>query len=86
MTVLGRIAEIEWAALARRTAVSEKFIRDTKHADLKAQVKQMIAAQTDRQAEPQVAEDPATVASLRAELLNLRAQLKRKDQPCGARA
>ena len=39
----------------------------------------MVASQADRQAERQVAEDQVTVASLRAELLNLRAQLKRKD-------
>jgi hypothetical protein len=72
--------QIEWAALARRAGVSEKFIHDHKHADIKAQVKEMIAEQTGRQAEPHLAEDQATVASLRAELLNLRAQLKRKDQ------
>jgi hypothetical protein len=28
--------EIEWAALARRAGVSEKFIHDKKHADVKA--------------------------------------------------
>jgi hypothetical protein len=39
----------------------------------------MIAAQADRQAERQVAEDQATIGSLRAELLNLRGQLQRKD-------
>jgi predicted RNase H-like nuclease (RuvC/YqgF family) len=72
--------EIEWAALARRAGVSEKFIHDKKHADIKAQVKEIIAAQTDRHAERQAAEDGATIASLRAELLNLRAQLRRKDQ------
>ena len=71
--------QIEWAALARRAGVSEKFIHDRKHADLKAQVRELIAAQTERQAERQVAEDQVTIASLRAELLNLRAQLKRKD-------
>ena len=72
--------QIEWAALARRAGVSEKFIHDQKHADIKAQVNEMIAAQAGRQAEREAAEDRATVASLRAELLNLRAQLKRKDQ------
>jgi hypothetical protein len=72
--------QIEWAALARRAGVSEKFIHDKKHADIKAQVKEMIAAQADRQTERQAAEDGATIASLRAELLNLRAQLRRKDQ------
>ena len=72
--------QIEWVALAARAGVSEKFIHDKKHADIKAQVKEMIAEQTDRQADRQVAEEHATVASLRAELLNLRAQLKRKDQ------
>lgn len=71
---------IEWAALARRAGVSEKFIHDKKHADIKAQVREMTAAQTGRQAERHQAEDQATVASLRAELLNLRAQLGRKDQ------
>jgi predicted RNase H-like nuclease (RuvC/YqgF family) len=71
--------EIEWAALARRAGVSEKFIHDKKHADIKAQVREMIAAQAGRQAERQVAADGATIASLRAELLNLRAQLGRKD-------
>jgi chromosome segregation ATPase len=70
---------IEWAALARRAGVSEKFIHDKKHADIKAQVREMIAAQADRQAERQVAEDQATIGSLRAELLNLRGQLQRKD-------
>ena len=71
--------QIEWAALARRAGVSEKFIHDKKHADIKAQVREMIAAQADRQAERQVAEDHATIGSLRAELLNLRGQLQRKD-------
>ena len=71
--------EIEWAALARRAGVSEKFIHDKKHADIKAQVREMVAQQTGRQIERAVAEEQATVASLRAELLNLRAQLKRKD-------
>jgi len=71
--------EIEWAALARRAGVSEKFIHDRKHADIKAQVREMIAAQADRQADRQVAEDQTTIATLRVELFNLRAQLKRKD-------
>jgi len=71
---------IEWAALARRAGVSEKFIHDKKHADIKAQVAEMIATEADRQAELQVAEDRVTITSVRAELLNLRAQLKRKDQ------
>jgi len=71
--------EIEWAALARRAGVSEKFIHDKKHADVKAQVREMIAVQSGRQAEREVAADQATIASLRAELLNLRAQLARKD-------
>jgi uncharacterized coiled-coil protein SlyX len=39
----------------------------------------MIAAQSGRQAEHHAAEDQATIASLRVELLNLRAQIKRKD-------
>jgi hypothetical protein len=34
---------IEWVALAERAGVSEKFIHDRKHADIKAQVKEMIA-------------------------------------------
>jgi predicted RNase H-like nuclease (RuvC/YqgF family) len=72
--------QIEWVALSARAGVSEKFIHDKKHADIKAQVKEMIAAQADRHAERQAAEDGATITSLRAELLNLRAQLKRKDQ------
>ena len=72
--------EIEWAALARRAGVSEKFIHDKKHADIKAQVKEMIAARADHQAERQVAEDKVTIGSLHTELLNLRAQLNRKDQ------
>jgi hypothetical protein len=71
--------QIEWVALAARAGVSEKFIHDRKHADIKAQVREMIAAQAGRQAERQGAEDLATIASLRVELLNLRAQLKRKD-------
>lgn len=71
--------QIEWAALARRAGVSEKFIHDRKHADLKAQVREMIAAQSGRQAGREVAEGQATIASLRVELLNLRAHLKRKD-------
>jgi hypothetical protein len=71
---------IEWAALARRAGVSEKFIHDKKHADIKAQVREMIALQAGRQPEREAAEEQATIASLRAELLNLRAQLKRKDQ------
>jgi hypothetical protein len=70
---------VEWVSLAARAAVSEKFIHDKKHADVKAQVKEMIAGQAGRQAERQAAEDHATIASLRVELLNLRAQLKRKD-------
>ena len=71
--------EIEWAALARRAGVSEKFIHDKKHADVKGQVREMIAVQSGRQAEREVAADQATIASVRAELLNLRAQLGRKD-------
>jgi hypothetical protein len=71
--------QVEWAALARRAGVSEKFIHDKKHADIKAQVKEMIADQADRQAGREAAADRVTIASLRAELLNLRAQLKRKD-------
>ena len=71
--------QIEWVALARRAGVSEKFIHDRKHADIKAQIREMIAAQTGRQAEREAAEGQAMLASLRAELLNLRAQLKRKD-------
>jgi len=78
--MIGAGIQIEWAALARGAGVSEKFIHDKKHADIKAQVAEMIATQADRQAERQVAEDQATIASLRAELLNLRAQLRRKDQ------
>ncbi len=77
--MIGSGIQIEWASLARRAGVSEKFIHDKKHADVKAQVAEMVASQADRQAERQVAEDQVTVASLRAELLNLRAQLKRKD-------
>ena len=71
--------KVEWVSLAARAGVSEKFIHDKKHADVKAQVKEMIAGQAGRQAERQAAEDQATIASVRAELLNLRAQLKRKD-------
>jgi hypothetical protein len=72
--------QIEWVALAARAGVSEKFIHDQKHADVKAQVKEMIAVQSGRQAEQEAAADQVTIASLRAELLNLRAQLGRKDQ------
>ena len=71
--------KVEWVSLAARAGVSEKFIHDKKHADVKAQVKEMIAGQAGRQAERQAAEDQATIASVRAELFNLRAQLKRKD-------
>jgi len=71
--------QIEWAALARRAGVSEKFIHDHKHADTKAQVREMIAAQSGQRAARDAAEDHATTASLRVELLNLRAQIKRKD-------
>jgi len=71
--------EIEWAALGRSAGVSEKFIHDKKHADIKAQIREMVAQQAGRQVEREAAEDGATIASLRAELLNLRAQLKRKD-------
>ena len=78
--MIGAGIQIEWAALARRAGVSEKFIHDKKHADIKAQVAEMIASQADRQAERQVAEGRVTIASLRAELLNVRAQLRRKDQ------
>jgi hypothetical protein len=70
---------IEWVALAARAGVSEKFIHDRKHADIKAQVKEMIAAEVGRESQRQAAEDHATIASLRVELLNLRSQLKRKD-------
>ena len=70
---------VEWVALAARAGVSEKFIHDKKHADIKAQVKEMITAQAGRHAEHQAAQDQAMTASLRVELLNLRAQLKRKD-------
>lgn len=72
--------QIEWVALAARAGVSEKFIHDKKHADVKAQVKEMIAVQSGRQAEQAAAADQVTIASLRAQLLNLRAQLRRKDQ------
>ena len=71
--------QIEWAPLARRAGVSEKFIHDKKHADIKAQVTEMIATQAGHQAERELAEERVTITSLRAELLNLRAQLKRKD-------
>ena len=71
--------QIEWAALARRAGVSEKFIHDRKHADIKTQVGEMIAQRAGQRAEREVAEDRVTMSSLRAELLNLRAQLKRKD-------
>ena len=71
--------QVEWAALARRADVSEKFIHDKKHADIKAQVKEMIAAQSGRQAEREAAEGHATIASPRTELLKLRAQITRKD-------
>ncbi|MGO9960366.1 MAG: hypothetical protein ACLP50_31060 [Solirubrobacteraceae bacterium] len=77
--MIGSGIEIEWAALARRAGVSEKFIHDQKHSDIKAQVKAMVAQQAGRQTEREAAADHATSASLRAELLNLRAQLKRKD-------
>src|SRR5206468_11925574 len=63
--------QIEWAMLARRAGVSEKFIHDKKHADIKAQVREMIALQAGRQSEREAAEDRVTIASLRAELLNL---------------
>ena len=43
--------EIEWATLARRAGVSEKFIHDKKHADVKSQVTGMIATQAGHQAE-----------------------------------
>lgn len=72
--------QIEWAALARRAGVSEKFIHDKKHADIKAQVEEMIAAQAGRAVESHAAEDHATIGSLRVELLNLRAQLQRKER------
>lgn len=75
--------KVEWVSLAARAGVSEKFIHDKKHADVKAQVKEMIAGQVGRQAERQVAEDHTTIASWRAELFNLRAQLKRKDAQLG---
>lgn len=71
--------KVEWVSLAARAGVSEKFIHDKKHADVKAQVKEMVAGQAGRQADRQAAEDQATIACVRAELLNLRAQLKRKD-------
>ena len=71
--------QVEWAALARRAGVSEKFVHDKKHADVKAQVKEMIAVQSAHQAEHEAAAEQVTIASLRAELLNLRAQLRRKD-------
>jgi hypothetical protein len=71
--------QVEWVTLAARAGVSEKFIHDRKHVDIKAQVKEMIAAQSGRQTEHRAAEDHATIASLRVELLNLHAQIKRKD-------
>ena len=67
-------------ALARRAGVSEKFIHDKKHADIKAQITEMIATQAGHHAERELAEERVTITSLRAELLNLRAQLRRKDQ------
>ena len=75
--------QVEWVTLAARAGVSEKFIHDPKHADIKARVKEMIAAASGREAERQTAEDLATIASLRVELLNLRAALKRKDTALG---
>jgi hypothetical protein len=71
--------QVEWVGLAARAGVSEKFIHDRKHADIKAQVKEMIAAQAGRESEREAAEGQAMIASLRVELLNLRAQIKRKD-------
>jgi hypothetical protein len=75
---------IEWVALAERAGVSEKFIHDRKHADIKAQVKEMIAVHRGHQTERQAAEDHVAIASLRVELLNLRAHLKRKDAQLAA--
>ena len=81
--MIGAGIQIEWAALARRAGVSEKFIHDKKHADIKAQVAEMIASQAERQAERQVAEDRVTITSVRAELLNLRAQLRAQGPAAG---
>jgi phosphate uptake regulator len=64
----------------RERASRRSVIHDKKHADVKAQVKEMIAVQSGRQVEQEAAADQVTIASLRAELLNLRAQLRRKDQ------
>ena len=77
--MIGSGLPLEWVALARRAGVSEKFIHDPKHSDIKAQVREMLAEQTGRGTEHQVAQGEATIASLRVELLNLRAQLQRKD-------
>ena len=79
-TMIRQGLAIEWVTLAARAGVSEKFIHDRKHADVKAQIKQMIAEASGRAAEHADAQGEATIASLRVELLNLRAQLQRKDQ------
>jgi hypothetical protein len=71
---------IEWVTLAARAGVSEKFVHDPKHADVKAQIKELIAEASGRAAEHAQAQGEATIASLRVELLNLRGALSRKDR------
>jgi len=70
---------VEWVTLAARADVSEKFVHDPKHADVKTQIKEMIADAAGRAAEQSAAQGEATIASLRVQLLNLRGQLQRKD-------
>ncbi len=75
--------QVEWvrSPLARACLRSSSTTQSTPN--IKARVKEMIAAASGRDAERQTAEDLATIASLRVELLNLRAALGRKDTAVG---
>jgi hypothetical protein len=68
-----------WTTLARRAGVSVKFINDPKHTDLKAQVKERVAAAYGQQAAQAVAASSATAAQLRVKVANHAAQLRRQD-------
>jgi hypothetical protein len=73
---------VQSGSLSRAAPASQRsFIDDRRHADINAQVKEVIATQTGHQVERQAPEDQAAIASLRVQRLNLPALVT----PFGAR-
>ncbi|MGH2895404.1 MAG: hypothetical protein ACRDPM_19360 [Solirubrobacteraceae bacterium] len=68
-----------WTTLAKRARVSVKFINDSKHRDLKEQVKGKLAAALEDSAAGSVAQSNQTAAQLRVKVANQAAQLRRQE-------